>query len=317
MRVTEPAVERALVTGAAGFLGAALVKALVASGVEVHGVVHPRTDDWRLAPVSPEVVVHRVDLADYGALAGAVARARPTHVFHAAARGGHPSTPEARLASWRDSVLATASLLEALRPRLPQRFVNIGTSLEYRPSDAPLREDDSYGPATPRGAAKLAATVAVRQWAAETGCAATIVRPFSVYGPDEPEGRIIPTVLRCARTGEALRLTAGTYRRDFVHVDDVVAACLLAARHPDAAGLAFNIGTGTESSTAEVVALVEAITGTELRIDPQPFPERPSDRAHWVADPSLAGRLLGWRASIDLTAGLRRTYAASLCGEPT
>jgi nucleoside-diphosphate-sugar epimerase len=257
------------------------------------------------------VTVHKVDLADLAALAPAVQDAAPRVVVHAAARGGHPATAAERVASWHDTVVATAVLLEVLRGAGPERLVHLGSSLEYRPADHPLRETDPMEPVTARGAMKAAATVAVRQWAGETGTAATVVRPFSVYGPGEQAGRLVPTLVACLRDGTPFRLVAGTARRDFVHIDDVVDAVLLAARHPGAPGQTFNVGTGVETDTAEVVALAQEVTGRPLVLADEALPPRSADVAHWAADVSHTEVVLGWRSAIDLAEGLGRTFEAS------
>lgn len=255
-------------------------------------------------------MLHRVDLAEPDALAPMIRSARPTTVFHAAARGGHPSTGPARVAAWRDTVTATVALVEALDGAGTERLMHFGSSLEYRPSDGPLCEAGPLEPVTARGAAKLAATVAVRQRAAEIGLPATVLRPFSVYGPGEQPGRLIPTVLRSLRTGAPFCLEGGTSRRDFIHVDDVVDACLRAAANPSAAGEVLNVGTGIETSTREVAELAQAVTGRRLVLAAEPFPPRPGDTPHWVADMKKTQAVLGWRHSIDLREGLRLTLAA-------
>lgn len=301
--------DRPLVTGAAGFIGAALTGALVGRGCEVHAAVHPRTDAYRLAGLVDGLHVHRVDLADARALVPLVRRIDPTVVFHAAARHGHPSPAEAA-AAWRDTVEATEALLGGLAGGTSlRRLVHLGSSLEYGPHGRPIRESDPQRPTTARGRTKLAATRAVHRWSAAQGLPAVVLRPFSVYGPGEPRGRLIPELLTCLAAGRPFRTTAGTYRRDLIHVDDVVEGCLRAATHPAAPGETFNLGTGREWSTGEVVAVAEAVTGRTATVVEGAFPARPPDTAHWVADTTHIQAVLGWRPSITLAEGLARTIA--------
>ena len=303
--------EGVLVTGAAGFVGARIVRTLLERGDDVHAVVHPRTDLARLHGLDGPVTIHRADLADVDAVGPVVRGASPAWVVHAAARGGHPTTPAERVASWRDTVLGTVALLESLRDVGIVRFVHVGSSLEYRPADRPLREDDPLEPTTARGATKVAATVAVLQWAQEQGVPATVIRPFSVYGPGEPPGRLIPTLMHCLRTGDRFRTTTGTYRRDLVFVDDVADACALALHSDAAAGATLNVGTGVETSTGEVVELAQRVTGRTISIEDGGFPARPSDTEHWVADMTRTRSLLGWLPPTDLATGLDLTWQAT------
>lgn len=299
---------RVLVTGGVGFVGGAAARGLLADGLDVVAVVRPGTDDRRIAALPDGIAVAAADLAEPEAIAGVVAATRPDVVVHAAASPGHPSTAADRLAAWRNDVLGTAALLEALRDAAPDRLVHVCSSLVYRPSPQPLGEDAALGPETVRGAVKLAAAVAVQQWSTETAVPAVIVRPFSVYGPGERPGRVVPTLLRAIADGTPFAITAEEQRRDFVHVDDVARCIGLAVTSPAADGRVLNVGTGVETSPAELVAAAEAVTGKEVIVAAAPYPPTPPRRPHWVADPSVAAALLGWRATITLADGLHSLW---------
>jgi nucleoside-diphosphate-sugar epimerase len=121
----------------------------------------------------------------------------------------------------------------------------------------------------------------------------------------------VPTALRAARTGEVLPLTAPGLRRDWVHVDDVVEACVRAALADHLPpGQVLNIGTGTQTANEELVALVHRVTGRPVRTAPGAHPGCPWDTASWLCDPTLAADLLAWEAKIDLEDGLARCWAA-------
>lgn len=299
--------EQVLLTGAAGFIGANLARELVRQGAELHALVRHETDLWRLEEISSEVRLHRADLRDAADLEGAVRSARPEIIFHLAAPGGHPSGPRERRECLETNVLGTANLLKALEPMEVRRFVHAGSSLEYGPRNRPLRESDRCEPVTHRGAAKAAASLLCLQLARSTGRPLVVLRIFSVYGPWEQPGRLVPTAVRAALTGETMDLTGPGICRDLVYVEDVLEAFLLAARAEVAPGEIINVGSGRQWDNHQVVEKVEAISGRRIRARVGAFPRRPPDTAHWVADTTQARRLLGWEARHSLSAGLEKT----------
>jgi len=189
--------------------------------------------------------------------------------------------------------MGTWHLIEALTAVSCQRFVHVGSSLVYGSHSEPLQEAFYPQPTTFRGMTKAAADM-VSSYVATTGSlSCAIVRPFSVYGPWEGASRLIPTVVLAGLRHTPIRLTASEYRRDFVFIDDVVDVCLLALQRPEANGEIFIAGSGEQHSNQAVVALIEALTGEKILINPEPFPARPPDTLNWIADMSKTRRLLG------------------------
>ena len=293
-----------LLTGAAGFIGANLARRLLDLGADVHALVRPGADLWRLADVTAALTIHRADVRDPGSLCVAVQRAAPEVIFHLAAHGAarhDVDTPQLFSAN----VLGTLHLLEAAAPVPYRRLVHVGGSSEYGPRLQPLRETDRLDPVTPYGASKAAATLAVQQYARTHERSIAILRPFSVYGPWESPSRLIPAATFAAFDGRELPLTPPGYRRDFVYVDDVVEACLLAATLDVPTGEIVNVGTGRQRSNDEVVRIIERVSGCVIRTRPGEYPPRLSDTTHWVADTAKAERVLGWTASHSLESGLQ------------
>ena len=293
-------VGRALVLGAGGFVGRHLCRRLVADGWEVVGTVRPGSTAG-LAGAVP------VDLADPGALAEVVAAAQPDVAFHLAAARARASSAE-RVATAAVNTGSCLHLVEALGPAC-RAVVRLGSSTEYAASPAPMDEDVPLAPRGLFGATKAAGSLLLTAAAAERGLHAVVLRAFQVYGSGDHPGRLVPTVLRAARTGEVLALTAPGLRRDWVHVDDVVEACLRAAQADDLpSGTVLNIGTGRQTANEELVAAAERVTGRRIRTEVGAHPGRSWDTASWVSDPSRARALLGWVATTDLESGLARCW---------
>lgn len=300
--------ERFLVTGAGGFLGANLVRRLLAQGAAVHAVVRPGAPAARLSGLAEGLTLHAVDVRDGAALAVAVAAARPTALVHLAAAAGHARDAAARAEALSVSVEGTANLLRASEPFADARLVHVGSSLELGPRERPLRESDPLLPATPRGVAKAAAALLCLE-AARAGRAVVVVRPFSVYGPWESPKRFVASAIRAALRGAELPLTGPGHRRDYVYVDDVVDGILAALRAPGVEGEAFHLGTGVQWANEELVEQVAKAVGRPLRVRVGAWPSSPSDVGHWVADPAKSRARLGWSPRHDLASGLARTVA--------
>ncbi len=293
---------KALVTGASGWIGSRLVSRLTKDGWDVTALVRPEGARRGIPGGAAAATVIPADFLSAAAVRAAVLRCEPEALFHCAMPSGHPSNAAGRLEALAVAVNGTAHLAEAAAEAGVRRFVHLGSFLGYRPQDRPIREDDPIDPATPRGAAKAAASIWLRQFAKAQAFPAVELRIFSVYGPGEPEYRFIPTLLRAARDGSPIHLLQGA-ARDLVYVDDVVDACLAAIDATCNPGAVFNVGTGEATANEQVVRIVESITGTAIRIAGE-YPAKPADGV-WRADISLAREVLKWQPRRTLLEGLK------------
>jgi nucleoside-diphosphate-sugar epimerase len=206
------------------------------------------------------------------------------------------------------AVWGTVHVLEAALAQGVERLVQLGSFLEYGPSPAPVPESAAPRPVTLRGAAKAAATLWSQGFARATGLGSVVLRVFSAYGPWEQPGRLVPSAVRAALDGRPLPVTPSPSWRDFVYVDDVVSACLLAADARVAPGEAINVGSGVLSSSADVIAAVEAACARRLRIEGH-YPAAPADASACAADLAKACAVLGWRPRHSLAQGIEATVA--------
>jgi nucleoside-diphosphate-sugar epimerase len=296
------------VTGAAGFIGANLCRALLAAGAEVHAIVRPGSSCDRLADITGDITIHRLDLCDASHVRAAIQQFAPAVILHAAVHNAYNHDAPLSVVV-ANNVIATANLLDAVAALKSARLVYLGSSTEYGPTANAHNEQDPLNPITRHGATKAAASILVTQQA-RAGCVdALTLRLFSVYGPWEAEHRLVPSAIHAALFGTVLPLTRPGLRRDYVCVADVAEACLLASITPGISGEVINIGSGIETANEELVRMVEQITRHQIRIQPGIYRPHPTDTEHWVADIRLAKALLGWSPRYSLQEGLKQTVA--------
>jgi len=305
-----PACSAALVTGGTGFIGAALVRRLVANGTRVACLVREDSPRRARLPAGARALA----LAD-GSRAGlerALAGESFDVVFHLAASGVSPDArdPEGLVAG---NVALTCSLIAALAERPPRRFIHIGSCSEYAPIEAPARldEDHPLDPPSLYGAAKASAWLCGRTLAARLGVPLVALRLFGVYGPGEAPSRLVPYLLSRLRAGEVPALTGGEQVRDFSFIADVVDALVLAAGAPGLeSGRAYNVCTGVPVRVREVVELVARLIGQggDLGLGRRPYRD---DEPMWiVGDPARFAAATGHAPRVPLAEGLRTTAQA-------
>lgn len=227
---------RAFVTGGKGFIGQKLIKTLKDAQIEVVALTKEELD-----------ITARRAVLDYFK--------KPYDlVFHlaaAATQGGHQGDFRS---IYETNVTGTVNLLEAAREY--KAFVNVGSSSEYGSNKTqPMQETDLPEPEFMYSGTKAAATMICQAMAKEERKPIVTVRPFSVYGPGESDKRFIPTVIRCAKTGETLNLAPGVH--DWTYIDDLVDGLIKVAEHAhELSGQIVNLGTGRQLTNDEVVTIV-------------------------------------------------------------
>jgi len=234
---------------------------------------------------------------------------RPDWVFHLATYGAYPWQDDLSRAT-ETNITGTARVLDAARRAGFECFVNAGSSSEYGAKDGPAAETDQLEPNSYYAITKAAATLLCSHVARREDVPIVTLRLYSVYGPHEESRRLVPQLLTSALSGSLPPLANPRTARDFVHVDDVCDAFLAAARATNMRrGSVYNVGSGQQTTLAELVRVVDELFGPL----PEPrwgsLPDRPWDTSVWVADPSLIRREIGWHAVTDVRSGLIRTAA--------
>ena len=300
---------KALVTGAAGFIGSNLSTTLVNSGADVVGLdcftdYYPRPIKERnLEPLRARrnfsFVEGTLQSVDFDRLLDGV-----THVFHLAAQAGVRKSWGRDFAAYTShNVDGTQRLLEAVKDGALTRLVYASSSSVYGDgATIPMREDEAPHPVSPYGVTKLAAEHLCGLYHASYGVPAVSLRYFTVYGPGQRPDMGFHRFLRAAHLGDTITVYGdGEQTRDFTFVSDAVAATIAAGERGRAGGV-YNIGGGSRVSVNEVLAMIERVTGRPLRVSREPAQR--GDMRDTFADTSRAKADLGFSPSKPLESGL-------------
>jgi nucleoside-diphosphate-sugar epimerase/glycosyltransferase involved in cell wall biosynthesis len=295
-----------VVLGASGFLGANLLRTLLAHRDDVYGTVL-HTPAWRLAGV-PERNSIVVDLLVDSNRNQLLDRIKPRTIFNCVGYGGYSFEAESELI-YETNLNLTAKLLKHLEALGISCYVHSGSSSEYGDRAAGPKEDELPQPNSDYAVAKVSCANLLRLYGKKKSLPCANLRLFSAYGPHEDASRLIPTLVRYGLEGKFPPLVDGAISRDFVYVDDVCEAYVDAAlnlREPFF-GDSFNIGSGRKTTIAEV-----ANAAAELfSISGQPafgaMERRKWDIVNWFSDQSKTAEVLHWKARTEFREGLRRT----------
>jgi UDP-glucose 4-epimerase len=292
-----------VVTGGAGFIGSTLVDALVERGDEVHVV--DDLSSGRREQVAAAARLHVLDVRE--PLADALADARPEVVFHLAAQIDVRRSVADPVADAATNVLGTLQVLELARGHDAQVvFASTGGAI-YGECEHPATEAAERRPVSPYGTSKLAAEEYLAAWNRLYGTSHVALRLGNVYGPrQDPHGEagVVAIFLSRIRDGQQGTIFGdGSQTRDYVFVQDVVRAFVAAV---GADGGVFNVGTGIETSVRELWQGCTEAAG--LGAEAAQAESRLGELQRSSLDAGRAERTLGWRAEVDLPAGLRRTW---------
>jgi UDP-glucose 4-epimerase len=296
---------RAIVTGGAGFIGSALIRALAAEGYDVRVV-----DDLssgaaaNLDGTGAELRVG--DVRDLDLLTEA---ARGCDVlFHLAAGAGVVESMNDPLTNFDQNARGTLTALEAARRAGVPRLVFSSSNAPLGENAYPASEDRPVAPLSPYGASKAAGEAYCSAFYGAYGMEAVVVRFSNAYGPRSAhKGNVIPLFIRRLRAGEDLVVFGdGSQTRDFVFCEDLAAGLIAAARTPGAGGQIFQLASGVETTLNRLLELLAQTSGITPQVRREPPRQGEIQRNYSLID--KARDVLGYAPQVDLEHGLRRTW---------
>ena len=301
---------RIVVTGASGFIGKPLCKALVSRGDEVYGLHRHHQTDVRLSherlldlthenavkileEIDPEIIIH---------LAADKTRVHPDSLFSQIVQ---------------NNICMTLNLITAL-PRLKniKKCIMLGSAQEYGETPFLFHEEMRESPVSAYSSAKVCQTHLCQTAAKLYHIPFVFLRPSIVYGPFQESGMFIPDAIKSLSEDRVFEMTLGAQSRDFVHVSDVVKAILLSLECLAADNQIFNVGYGHSRTLSDVADIIgEALHKTHL-ICKGAKAYRACEMMHYHMDITKARTLLGFTPEINLNEGIRRLCHRSVGGDP-
>ena len=296
--------QRILVTGASGFIGGHLVRALSSDGAEVHALRRPGSRVPALA--LPDIAWHLADLCDQTQTERAVGEADPDVTFHLASYGANRRERDPETLH-RVNVGGTWSLWRALR-RTRSRLVMTGTSAEYGPVRGPAVETMACRPLSMYAACKHAAVTLVTSLSRESRRHTVVVRPYGPFGPGDDPTHVLPYVLEGLMNGDRVTLTGAEQVRSFMYVDDLIAALIRAgAATTLPCGAIYNVGVDHGVTIRELASRIHAVADGAGAIEFGALPYDENELFEVVPDIGAARRDLGFVPTVSLDEGIRRT----------
>jgi nucleoside-diphosphate-sugar epimerase len=307
---------RVLVLGATGFIGRWAARAAHQAGARVWLAARRADEAARIASVYglDGATTVALDVLDAAALAGVIRDAAPDVTFNLAGYGVDRTETDPAL-SQAINVELVRRVLDLIAAGPPSawagpRLVHTGSALEYGTVGGDLSEDGPVNPTTVYGQTKLTATRLVEGAVAAGRLRAVTARLFTVYGPGEHTGRLLPSVLASRSSASPVAMTNGLQQRDFTYVGDVAEGLVRAAARTTLPWATVNLATGRLRSVREFVGEAERALGlTPGRFAFGALPTRSDDMAHDAVTIERARQWLGWVPSTTIADGVRATDA--------
>lgn len=306
---------KVVVTGAGGFIGSHLVELLASRGCDVTAMLRYNSQGsvgW-LQMLSDQQrkrikIVHG-DIRDPWSVLGITKDAEV--IFHLAALISIPYSYEAPDAYVETNVRGTLNVLNATRQHGTKKIVVTSTSEVYGTAQTvPMTEEHPLQSQSPYSATKTGGDQIALSFYRSFDTPVTVLRPFNCFGPRQSTRAIIPTIISQIKTGsKVIRVGALKPTRDFTFVEDSARAFVSAAESEKSTGEVINAGSSTEVSIGDLIAKIQGICGSNCKVEVEDERLRPekSEVYRLFSDSSKAQRLIGWKPSLSLDEGLKRT----------
>jgi nucleoside-diphosphate-sugar epimerase len=297
--------ERYLVVGASGFIGANLTRKLAEEGKDVHGLTREKSNTWRLKDVQGVEIILG-DITNKPDLQQKLVEVDPTHIINLATYGVYRDQKDYQKII-EVNLTGSLNLFEASRElKNLKLLINTGSVYEYGSLPGQMKESTVAPARNFYDATKVATTAFTQSYSSLKILPICTIRPFTAYGPYEDSRRLVSTVINTVKAGKNPR-TSPEAIRDFIYIDDLVDAYILALQSPETIiGQIINIGSGQPTKIKDFVSLITDQLETDIKPIDAPEFTSPTDSQCW-ADIKKAKNLLSWQPSTSNIAGIKKT----------
>jgi len=301
---------KVLVTGASGFLGAHVVRALLKEGAHVIAAHRQGSNTWRLDAIEKSLngLIHEtVDLASKNTIENAMQEHKPNVIVNCAAYGVDYRQQVCEEAI-QSNITAVSWLIDAAKKFGVSRFIQIGTCYEYGNQAEALTEKACLHPQGIYSVTKASGTLLALDYAKSIGVPLVVLRPFGMYGPLEGEHKFVPMLFKACMHNEAIDLTKGEQLRDYLYVEDAASAILTMAAITDFPnGEIFNLASGIPLKLRDFGEAAQAVIGQGI-LNWGAKPYRTDEMMSVIANIDKLKTYAGWQPRISLAQGLSLTF---------
>ena len=293
-----------LITGASGFIGRHLLQNITPDTTEIHTISRKK------ATFSRPVHQHNGDISDEQFVRRCITETEPDIIFHLAAYKARILTTEAFYASFQSNLMGTLNILHQAE-NLPslKSIVVLGTAEEYGNIETPFREGFREMPVSPYSLSKLYVSHLCELFNRLNDLPVTVLRPTLAYGPGQGADMFLPSLIIALINNRHFDMSPGDQTRDFIFVDDLVEALILASVNTKVHGQIINIGSGIPVKLANLAMNLEKMLNRNGLVHHGSIPYRKNEIMEYCVDLRKAEGLLHWRAKTSLEAGLEKTIA--------
>lgn len=303
-----------LVLGASGFIGRWVARELCKQGAHLHLVVRDEKITRRMfAQYEIDGEILEMDLREPSSSVDLFWKVRPSITFNLAGYGVDPSERDEKI-TWQINSDLPKSICSAIAKTTDplwagQDLIHVGSALEYGTAQGDLSEDSIANPTTSYGRSKLSGTRQLARCCEESRLKGVTARLFTVFGPGEHDGRLLPSLLEAADSQNSVPLTSGVQERDFTYVEDVAEGLLRLGLTTDAKpGEALNLATGKLTSVRAFAEKSAGILGIpEDKLDFGAKPMRAEEMKHAPVSIERLHELTSWAPATTVEEGIGRT----------